>query len=229
VSEPESTQRFDLRSPEMRDQLGARLRAAREARSISLRSMASRIGVSPSFISQIERGQASPSVSNLFAYVTELGLTLDEIMAPEAGGGASADRNGDRPRFAALSGGESAGRGHNRGGGRITAPVQRSGESPRIEMSGVIWERLTKEPDPKVDFLRVVYEPGAASSPENAMQRHAGFEYGHVVRGRMRMQIGFDVYELEPGDSVHLDSMTPHRLWNPYEEPCISVWANVHV
>jgi quercetin dioxygenase-like cupin family protein len=56
------------------------------------------------------------------------------------------------------------------------------------------------------------------------MMRHGGREYGHVISGRLRVQVGFEAYTLGPGDSIHFDSMTPHRLSNPYDEPCAAVW-----
>ena len=63
------------------DQIGRRLREARTARGISLREMARRIKVSPSFVSQVERGKANPSVGTLYAFVGELGVSLDDLTA----------------------------------------------------------------------------------------------------------------------------------------------------
>src|SRR5437016_11127527 len=60
-------------------QIGARLRAQRERVGISLRELARRIGVSPSLVSQIERDMVNPSVSTLYALVTELGLTMSDV------------------------------------------------------------------------------------------------------------------------------------------------------
>ena len=44
--------------------------------------------------------------------------------------------------------------------------------------------------------------------------RHGGREYGHVLSGRLEVQIGFETYSVGPGDSIHFDSTTPHRLSN---------------
>ncbi|MFC7616198.1 helix-turn-helix domain-containing protein [Actinokineospora soli] len=48
---------------------------------MSLREMARRVDLSPSFVSQVELGRAAPSVGTLYAMVAELGLSLDALMA----------------------------------------------------------------------------------------------------------------------------------------------------
>jgi transcriptional regulator with XRE-family HTH domain len=216
----------------MADQIGRRLREARLARGISLREMARRIGVSPSFVSQVERGKANPSVGTLYAFVTELGASLDELTAerPEpgpkvqvAGGGTSPAADPDGATGAA--GTELSWDPRTAAWPRIGAPVQRVHDRRRIQLSGVVWERLTHDDDPYTDFLHVRYAPGSASCPENDMMRHGGREYGYIVSGRIDIQIGFDLYHLEPGDSIHFDSTTPHRLSNPYDEPCTGIWV----
>jgi transcriptional regulator with XRE-family HTH domain len=69
------------------DDVPRRLRAERERRGISLRELARRLDISPSAISQIETGRARPSVATLWAIVTELGMSLDDLFAPEGGTG----------------------------------------------------------------------------------------------------------------------------------------------
>jgi transcriptional regulator with XRE-family HTH domain len=67
--------------------LGERLRAERDRLGLSLRELARRLEVSPSLVSQIETGKIQPSVRTLYAIVTELGVSLDELFAPPAGAG----------------------------------------------------------------------------------------------------------------------------------------------
>ena len=107
---------------------------------------------------------------------------------------------------------------------RVDVPVQPAEGRKRVEMSGVVWERLTHDHDPYVDFLHVEYAPGSSSCAPEQMMRHGGREYGHLLHGRLDVQVGFETYSLGPGDSIHFDSMTPHRLSNPYDEPCTAVW-----
>ena len=187
-------------------QLGQAIRSARERRGISLRELARRVNVSPSFVSQVELGKANPSVGTLYTLVTVLGTTLDELIGDQPRG--TTDDLGDSPRSWP----------------RIETPVQPAEGRNRVEMSGVVWERLTHDHDPYVDFLHVEYAPGSASCPQEQMMRHGGREYGHLLSGRLDVQVGFETYRLGPGDSIHFDSMTPHRLSNPYDEPCRAVW-----
>ena len=64
----------------LRDDLGQRLRAAREQKKIGLRELARRLGMSASLISQIETGKTEPSINTLFAIVSELELSVNEIV-----------------------------------------------------------------------------------------------------------------------------------------------------
>lgn len=207
------------------DQVGPRLRAAREARGLSLREIARRINVSPSFVSQVETAKASPSVGTLYSLVNELGLSLDEVMS-EDGEANGATRNLEAGT--AIAGLELPWANvPATSWPRVDAPLQPKQGRPTIKLSGVTWERLTHEDDPFVDFLYVTYEPGSASCSEDKLMRHGGREYGHVVSGKIDVQVGFDLFELGPGDSLHFDSTTPHRLANPYDEPCVALWVVV--
>jgi transcriptional regulator with XRE-family HTH domain len=193
-------------------ELGRSIRTVREQRGLSLRELARRVDVSPSFISQIELGKANPSVGTLYSIVSVLGTTLDDLIGEP-------DRDaGPELLDAALAGGTPS------EWPRVGVPVQPAEGRSRVEMSGVVWERLTHDHDPYVDFLHVEYAPGSSSCAPDQLMRHGGREYGHLVRGRLDVQVGFETYSLGPGDSIHFDSSTPHRLSNPYDEPCTAVW-----
>jgi transcriptional regulator with XRE-family HTH domain len=184
--------------------IGSRLRTQRERVGISLREVARRIGVSPSLVSQIERDMVNPSVSTLYALVTELGLTMSDVFEDASrprGGLASADSNGP-----------------------VTTPETRQ----VINLAaGVQWERLTSASDPLVEFLYVVYEVGGESCPPDSLMRHGGKEYGYVISGRLGVTIGFDEYELGPGSSISFDSSSPHRLRAIGNKPVRAIWTVV--
>jgi transcriptional regulator with XRE-family HTH domain len=181
------------------DDVPRRLRAERERRGIALRELARRLDMSASAISQIETGRARPSVATLWAIVTELGMSLDDLFAPAT----------DAPRARTL-------------------PVVTAEAREALQLAtGVRWERMTADADPDVDFIWVRYEVGGSSSPDDGFIRHAGREYGLVLSGRLEVTVGFESSVLGPGDSISFDSTTPHRLRNAGDEPVTGVWVVV--
>jgi transcriptional regulator with XRE-family HTH domain len=183
--------------------IGGRLRAERERRGISLRELARRVGVSPSLVSQIELDRVNPSVSTLYALVTEVGMTMSDVFGDS--------RPSDRGAAPASS-----------ADGLAERP-----ETRRVVnlASGVRWERLTPQSDRDVEFLYVTYPVGAESCPEDALMTHGGREYGYVVSGTLGVRVGFDEYELQPGGSIAFDSSSPHRLWTIGDEAVHAVWV----
>jgi transcriptional regulator with XRE-family HTH domain len=193
--------------------LGPRLRLAREERRLSARELARRIGCSASLISQIERGISVPSVGVLYSLATELGSSLDHLLF----GSEQAQRADQNPPTVAPSAPDSAG------------IVQRADGRKIIDLaSGVRWERLTPGTDAMTDFLAVVYSPGGHSTDERRPLRHDGREYGLIISGTLQANVGFESYELGPGDSIAFDSSTPHEYLNKTGEPVRAIWVVVH-
>jgi transcriptional regulator with XRE-family HTH domain len=186
--------------------LGPRLRAIRLRNGVGLRELARRLDLSPSSISQIETGKIRPSVRTLYALASEFGVTVDEILFNEP----SPQDGAARPPALPEPG----------------LAIQRAADRPAIQLnSGVRWERLMFWGDEDVEFLDATYEPGGASSPDGALVRHNGHEFGHVLSGTLRVVVGFDEYILEPGDSITFPSSTPHRLSNDGPETVHAIWV----
>jgi transcriptional regulator with XRE-family HTH domain len=207
--------------------MGQRLRTAREAAKMSLRELARRVDLSPSFISQVELGRAAPSVGTLYAMTTELGLSLDSLMGTEdpkpiVASEASTDMKICLRRVdaAAASGAEVVALAEV---GTLPG-LQRCDERPELYLNGVRWERLTAGHDPDVEFLRVTYPPGTESCPADNLMNHGGIEYLHLMSGRLEVQVAFARQVLSPGDSLNFDSTIPHRLSNPFDEPAVGIW-----
>jgi quercetin dioxygenase-like cupin family protein len=57
--------------------------------------------------------------------------------------------------------------------------------------------------------LRVSVPYGAQS---DLVRVHPGEEWLYVLDGRLRVALGETVHDLDPGDSAHFDSLTPHRI-----------------
>jgi len=197
--------------------LGPRLRLAREQRQLSVRELARRIGCSASLISQIERGVSVPSVGVLYSLATELDSSLDHLLF------------GAEPRRPPVAASGPGAPGSVAPGSVAPGIVQRAGGRNIIDLaSGVRWERLTPGADAMTDFLEVVYSPGGHSTDERRPLRHDGREYGLVISGTLQANVGFESYELGPGDSIAFDSATPHEYLNKTGEPVHAVWVVVH-
>jgi len=185
--------------------LGSRIRVERGKAGMSVRELARRVEVSHSLISQIERGNVTPSVATLWSIATVLGLSVAELFSDVSGDAARGDGR--------------------RSDGRKAGPIQPHETRTSITLAeGVRWERLTASSDDEVDFVYVVYPVGSSSCDENALIRHGGREFGYVISGRLGVRIGFDDYEVGPDDSISFDSTIPHRLYTIGDEPVRAIW-----
>ena len=202
--------------------LGPRLRLAREQRQLSVRELARRIGCSASLVSQIERGVSVPSVGVLYSLATELDTSLDHLLFGAEQRRPAGPAPGAEAPGTVAPGVVAAG---------TVAPciVQRAVGRNIIDLaSGVRWERLTPGADAMTDFLEVIYSPGGHSTDERRPLRHDGHEYGLVISGTLQANVGFESYELGPGDSIAFDSATPHEYLNKTGEPVHAIWVVVH-
>lgn len=189
------------------EMLGARLRAEREQRGIGVRQLARLVDCSASLISQIERGRANPSVSTLYAIASALGISLDGLFT---------DRSASRVRATVSEMATAAGE---------RSIVLRPHERRVINLErGVQWQLLMPVPERNAEFLEAFYAPGGGSTSDDHAIRHSGREYFVVLEGTLSVEVGFETYTLDPGDSMAFDSMIPHRFWNEGPVTVRAVW-----
>jgi transcriptional regulator with XRE-family HTH domain len=186
------------------DGIGARLRQERTRAGLSQRELARRVGLSASLISQLESGLSKPSVGTLYSLVTELDVSLDQVIRGDS--------------YVAAATGDAKPRG----------PLVHPEDRQAIDLdSGVRWEELTLETVDGVDFVEAIYEVGGASTPDESLMRHHGREYGYVMSGTLGVRIAFEEHTLNPGDSIAFDSTRPHRLYNKGDVPVHAIWVVV--
>lgn len=185
------------------ESLGTRLRELREGTGVSLRALAARLGISPSAVSQIERGVMRPSVSRLIAYVGAIGVPLSAVFetglekAPEGSAGA---------RAAAESAAAPAG---------FQFAIRRSWEvAPILLGGGVTFRRLSPVPTKGVEFFESVYPPSSMSNAHGELLRHEGYEVGTVTAGELTIDFDTDVVTLAAGDSITFPCSRPHLISN---------------
>src|ERR1700735_3292668 len=78
--------------------LGARVKALREAMGLSLRDLAERSGVSAPMLSQVERGETSPTLQVAARIAGGLELRLSQLLRLDEDGAVSVVRRSERRR-----------------------------------------------------------------------------------------------------------------------------------
>src|SRR5215208_3058714 len=165
--------------------IGPRVRALREAMGLSLRDLAERSGVSAPMLSQVERGETSPTLSVAARIAAGLDLSLSQLLRLDEGDTVTVVRAGER-------------RGGGEGGHAyeiLTPPLpgQRAEVSRHVLAPGA----STGGPgDPPM------HEPG---SRETAL----------VERGALVLVCDGERHELCAGDCVTFDADLAHHFENP--------------
>jgi transcriptional regulator with XRE-family HTH domain len=166
--------------------IGPRVRALREAMDLSLRDLAERSGVSAPMLSQVERGETSPTLAVASRIARGLELKLSQLLRLDEQGSVSIVRSAER----------------RRGGGApghtfeiLTPPLpgQRAELSRHVMAPGAA---TGGEGDPPM------HEPGSR-------------EIAIVETGTVTLHIDGAAHDLRQGDTVTFDADLAHRFENP--------------
>lgn len=210
--------------------IGEKLHAARDQQKMSLRDLAAKADMSASMLSQIENGKAFPSVRSLYNLADVLGVPVDYFFPETANPPEATPASTVAPQMTASDfreaqlNGNAGARPFDAGAELTRTPVVHSGSRPSIALKGgVTWTRLTMQAEHDAEFLEINYAPGANSGA--SLSHHVGREFGLVLEGELVVELGFERYTLQCGDSIIFDSSTPHRLTNPCTQPMRALWV----
>jgi XRE family transcriptional regulator, regulator of sulfur utilization len=168
--------------------IGPRVKALREAMGLSLRDLAERTAVSAPMLSQVERGETSPTLSVAGRIAGGLELSLSQLLRLDEGEGVSVVRRAER----------------RSGGSRkhvyeiITPPLP----GQRAEVSA--------------HTLKPQASTGGPGDPP--MHEAGSRETAVVTHGSVRLVVGEADYDLAEGDSITFDADLPHHFENPATE-----------
>jgi transcriptional regulator with XRE-family HTH domain len=179
------------------ENLGSRIRDERRKRKLTLEVLSQKTELSKSFLSQIERGLAQPSISSLKRISREFGISVVDLFPSESGP-------------------------ENHGGNLI--PVRKNGHSyveevlvvranrrKRLTLPGsyVSYDLLTPDLDRQVEVMFMRINPGEHSG-EEPMIDLPGEKFGYVLKGFLEAKVGEKVYGLAAGDSIYFPAHFPH-------------------
>ena len=167
--------------------IGARVKALREASALSLRDLAERSGVSAPMLSQVERGETSPTLTVAARIASGLDLRLSQLLRLDETGAVTIVRVSER------GGGGNAKRGH------------------RFEVM------TAAQPGQRSELSRHTLEPGGATgAPDDPPMHEPGSrETALVEHGSVVLVCDGQRHELLEGDCVTFDADLPHHFENP--------------
>jgi len=227
--------------PEPVVNLGARLKHHRQLSGLSLRELARQLGVSPSFVSQLENSKSQPSVATLYSISQLLDVSIDELFSTDelsAAAGQAGAQSAEAVPLRTSGGTDGLVNRSDLGSPADAWPnekslaklcVTRPGERSRLEMdSGVVWIQLATNTGTDLDFIEVIYPPHSTSTNDNRMLLHAGSEFGYLIEGELEITVGFEVHTLDAGDAFGFDSSRPHLFANRTDRPARGIWYVRH-
>ena len=157
---------------------------------MSLRDLADRSGVSAPMLSQVERGETSPTVSVASRIAEGLDLTLSRLFRLDEGAGVHVVRVGERRDGGAASHGHMF---------EVLTPAL---PGQRAEIS-----------------MHVLAPEAATAGPGDIPIHEAGSQESAVVlTGKLRLICDGQAYDLDEGDAVTFDADLPHHFENPGDE-----------
>jgi transcriptional regulator with XRE-family HTH domain len=169
------------------DSVGARVRALREAMDLSLRDLAERSGVSAPMLSQVERGETSPTLHVAKRIAAGLELRLSQLLRLDEDGAVTVVRKRDRRQ----------------------GPVSKTGHSYEILTPPLPGQRA----ELSLHTLAAGAVTGGPGDPP--MHEPGSRETAIVQSGRVELVCDGQRYVLDAGDCVTFDADLPHQFENP--------------
>ncbi len=174
--------------------IGRRIHALRDAMELSLRDLAQRSGVSAPMLSQVERGETSPTLAVAERIAKGLDLRLSQLLRLDEGGQVAIVRSDER----------------------------RLGTSDPASVH--VAEILTPPlPGQRAELSRHVLSGGASTGGpgDPPMHEPGSRETALVQAGRVVLLIDGWRHELGEGDCVTFDADLPHHFENPGSDDAI--------
>ena len=191
------------------ENLGSRIRDERRKRKLTLEVLSQKTELSKSFLSQIERGLAQPSISSLKRIAREFGISVVDLFPSEID---LESQNGNLPPI-------------KKNGQTYVEEVQvvRASRRKRLTLPGsyVSYDLLTPDLNRQLEVMFMRINPGEHSG-EEPMIDLPGEKFGYVMKGTLESKVGDRVYQLTAGDSIYFPAHFPHS-WRGLGEVSIEV------
>ncbi|HWL09433.1 MAG TPA: XRE family transcriptional regulator [Planctomicrobium sp.] len=170
-------------------ELAQRIRNLRLDKRMTLEQVASRTGLTRSWLSKVENFRVTPSLSALGEIAAALNVSIAHLV----------EGLDEKPEMVLI-------RKEDR------KPVERDKDRSRILYESLAYKRVDRAMDP---FLLTIPAEDSSREPMS----HEGEEFLMVISGNVDMRFGNETYQLNAGDCMYFDGRTRHCLINPYAGP----------
>ena len=177
-------------------EIGGRLRSRRRVRGLSLKEVASKAGLSIGMVSQVERGQVSPSIRSLRSICDALDMPVIWLFESH-----DEQQMDDRDI------------------------VVRSGSRRELsyDNGALRKEILTPDTQPQIQMLRFILEPGADSG--EPYSNAEGGKCGLVIAGTLGLELDGRTFTIATGDSFAFPAQAMVRFWSIGDQVCEVIWV----
>lgn len=175
-------------------ELGTKIRETREQKGITLRRLAKDIGVSPSFISQVEQSKAQPSVDSLRQISRTLGVSSSYLLGEDEGivmlklAGGSIKNRFDHEKLAS------------------------------VKLKRLLPENIDNNIEPAL----LVLEPGMGS--EEITGPNSGEEFLLLLDGQLDIKVNENTYTIPNGQTFYFPANSVYSFKNNGSEAAKVLW-----
>lgn len=197
------------------ENLGQKIREERRKRNLTLEQLSQGTKLSKSFLSQIERGLAQPSVSSLKKIAQQFGVSvvnlfMDEINNPNS--------FGQLPIVEKTRGNGSA---YAEDVKVVRANLRKSVTLPGSRVS---YDLLTPDLNRLLEVMYMRIGP-TENSGEEPIIDPPGEKFGLVLKGTLEVRVKDEIYQLQSGDSIYFPAHFPHSWHGVGKEPIEVIWV----
>ena len=171
------------------NELGQKIRQTREQREMSENDLAANSGCSTELIQKLESGELIPSLTPLLQISRALGVRLGTFLD---------DAENQSPVITRA--------------GKETASIHFSGTSATSQNSMLDFYALAQNKcDRHMEPFIIQVHP---ENTDKRLSSHEGEEFIYVLSGILQVKYGLEIYTLNEGDSIYLDSVIPHYVYS---------------
>lgn len=175
---------------------GDKLRAVRERKGFTLKTVAQKAGVSESLVSQIERNKVSPAIDTLLSLAEVLEISLEFLFEEY-----------HKTRQVQI----------------IHSNERKRIEEELVCFEEIADSNDATEEAHAIESYIITIPPG--SKTHRGSYGHPGRELGLILEGSGQFHYETKIYELSTGDSISFSASSPHILVNNTDKPLKAVWV----